>query len=147
MRIRSSGPSSPAPRRWPARSRTSARRRRSGSASPAAPSAAPAPPCATRSRRRRCTNLPPRGGEGAKGKAPGFPGAFLVSAAPRSALLRKRSAGLGDDALEGLALVHRDIGEGLAVEVDPGELQTVHELAVGQPLGADGGVDALDPQG
>src|SRR5687768_11149786 len=64
-----------------------------------------------------------------------------------SGLLRKRSAGLGDDRLERLALVHRDIGQDLAVEIDSGEFEAVHELAVGQALGPDGGVDALDPQG
>src|SRR4051812_27779212 len=60
--------------------------------------------------------------------------------------LGKRRAGLGDDGAERLAFVHRDIGQDLAVEVDSGELQAVHELAVGQALGADRGVDPLDPQ-
>src|SRR5207253_7491392 len=53
---------------------------------------------------------------------------------------------LGDDRAERLAFVHRDVGEHLAVQRDAGEVQRVDELAVGQPLGADGGVDALNPQ-
>src|SRR6185312_2620388 len=48
---------------------------------------------------------------------------------------------------ERLGLVHRDVGEHLAVEGDAGEVQRVDELAVGQPFGADRGVDSLDPQG
>src|SRR5437868_5499452 len=42
--------------------------------------------------------------------------------------------------------MHCDVGEHLAVQRDAGEVQRVDELAVGQPLGADRGVDALDPQ-
>jgi hypothetical protein len=42
--------------------------------------------------------------------------------------------------------VHRDVGQDLPVEVDVRELQRMDELAVGQPLGADGRVDPLDPQ-
>src|SRR4030095_16463549 len=64
-----------------------------------------------------------------------------------SGLLRQGSARLGNDRLEGVALVHRDVGQDLAVEIDAGELEAVHELAVGQAFGADRGVDALDPQG
>src|SRR4051812_1789899 len=60
--------------------------------------------------------------------------------------LRQRAFGLGDDRLEGLALVHRDVGEDLAVQLDAGELEPVHEAAVGHPLGAHGGVDPLDPE-
>src|SRR5207237_7023594 len=53
---------------------------------------------------------------------------------------------LGDDRRERFGLVHRDVREHLAVQRDAGEVQRVDELAVGQPLGADRGVDALDPQ-
>src|SRR4029079_16865654 len=42
--------------------------------------------------------------------------------------------------------VHRDVGQDLSVEIDVRELQRVDELAVSQALGADRGVDALDPQ-
>src|SRR3954470_8309879 len=38
---------------------------------------------------------------------------------------------LRDDGAESLALMHRDVGEHLAVEVDPRELQRVDELAIG----------------
>ena len=41
----------------------------------------------------------------------------------RSGFLGKRALGLGDDRLERLALVHRDIGEDLAVQLDAGELE------------------------
>src|SRR4051794_37735063 len=47
---------------------------------------------------------------------------------------------------EGLGVADGDVGEHLAVELDLGELQTVHELAVGEALLARRGVDALDPQ-
>src|SRR3954462_9416082 len=60
--------------------------------------------------------------------------------------LRKRRAGLGDDGAERRTFVHRDVGQDLAIEIDPGELQAVHELAVGEALRADRGVDPLDPQ-
>src|SRR5436305_2241178 len=63
-----------------------------------------------------------------------------------SRLLLQRAFRLGDDRAERFRLVHRDVGEHFAVERDAGEVQRVDELAVGQPLGADRGVDALDPQ-
>src|SRR5688500_4120179 len=65
----------------------------------------------------------------------------------RLRLRRQRAAGLGDDRLERLALVHRDVGQDLAVEVDAGELQAVHEAAIGQALHPHRRVDPLDPQG
>jgi len=43
--------------------------------------------------------------------------------------------------------VHRDVGQNLAVEVDARKLKRVDEFAIGQPFGADRGVDPLDPQG
>src|SRR5439155_9208244 len=39
-----------------------------------------------------------------------------------------------------------DVGEHFPVERDPGEVQRVDELAIGQSFRADRGVDALDPQ-
>src|SRR3954467_4059264 len=68
------------------------------------------------------------------------------SSGGRLGLRRKRRACLRDDAAERRALVHGDVGQDLAVQVDAGELQPVHELAVGQALGPNRGVDALDPQ-
>src|SRR4051794_1528528 len=47
---------------------------------------------------------------------------------------------------EGLGVADGDVGKHLAVELDLGELQAVHELAVRQPLLAGGCVDALDPE-
>src|SRR5439155_23678850 len=61
-------------------------------------------------------------------------------------LLLQRALRLGDDGAERLGLMHRDVGEHLAVERDAGEVQRVDELAIGQPFRADRGVDALDPQ-
>src|SRR3546814_13713127 len=58
----------------------------------------------------------------------------------------QRSLRLGDDGAERLALVHRDVGQNLALQFHPGQLQAVPELRIGQALGADAGVDALDPQ-
>src|SRR5688572_3365966 len=43
--------------------------------------------------------------------------------------------------------MHRNVGQDLPVEVDVGELQRMDELAIGQSLGANRRVDALDPQG
>src|SRR4051812_23087476 len=54
MTARTSAPSSRAPRRWPAPSRTSDVRGPNGRGSAAAPRRAAPPPCAIRSRRRRC---------------------------------------------------------------------------------------------
>src|SRR5690348_6183167 len=59
----------------------------------------------------------------------------------------QRALRLRDDAAERLGLVHRDVGEHFPVEIDPGELQRVDELAVGHAFGADRRVDPLDPQG
>src|SRR5688572_20563082 len=59
---------------------------------------------------------------------------------------RQRGLGLLDDDAEGRALVHRQVGHRLAVELDPGELGAVDELRVGQALGAHRRVDPLDPQ-
>ena len=60
---------------------------------------------------------------------------------------RKRILCLLDDGGKGRALVHGEVGHHLAVEFDAGEPGAVHELRIGQPFGADSGIDALDPQG
>src|SRR5882757_6346207 len=64
-----------------------------------------------------------------------------------------RSGGLGqnrlrlrDDGTTRRTLVHRDVGQDLPVELAAGELQAVHEGAIGQALDADRRVDALDPE-
>src|SRR3990167_5771805 len=75
-----------------------------------------------------------------------------MPSAPFSQLqIWRRSGGKGvllllDDRGKGTAFVHRQVGHDLAVEFDPGELGAVNELRIGQPLGADRGVDPLDPQ-
>src|SRR6478735_7712475 len=58
----------------------------------------------------------------------------------------QRRLGLLHDRAERAAFVHRQIGHDLPVELDPGELGAVHELRVGQALGANRRVDPLDPQ-
>ena len=50
-----------------------------------------------------------------------------------------------DQPLKGFRLAHGDIGQNLAVQLDPGLLQAVDELAIGRAMNARGGVDALDP--
>lgn len=60
--------------------------------------------------------------------------------------LRQSGLRLCDDRREGFALVHRDVGRDLPVQFDACQLAPVHELRIGQTLGADTGVDTLDPQ-
>ena len=43
-------------------------------------------------------------------------------------------------------MVHRQVGEHLAVELEAFGLYLAHEFGVGHPVLARGGVDALDPQ-
>src|SRR5207237_138827 len=47
---------------------------------------------------------------------------------------------------EGFRLADRDVRQHLAVELEPGEFQPVHQLRIGQPMLAGGRIDALDPQ-
>ena len=48
--------------------------------------------------------------------------------------------------LEGLRLVHSQVGENLTVEADTLLGQLVDECRIGQTFGADGGVDTGDPK-
>src|SRR3546814_15132246 len=59
---------------------------------------------------------------------------------------RQGSLGLSNDRLEGVAFMHCDIGQDLAIQFDTRKLQTVHELAIGQAFHAYGGFDALNPE-
>src|SRR3954466_14747695 len=52
---------------------------------------------------------------------------------------------LGESA-ERLRVAHGDVGQDLAVELDSGQLEPVHELRVAHAVQAGGGVDAGDPQ-
>src|ERR1700674_1475100 len=54
--------------------------------------------------------------------------------------------GLFDDAAEGRLVEHREIGEDLAVHVDPRFLQSRDELAVRHARFAGSGIDARDPE-
>ncbi len=51
------------------------------------------------------------------------------------------------DGLESLGIVHGELGEHLAVDLDAGCMDETHELGVGKILHACGGVDTLDPEG
>src|SRR5581483_5663439 len=55
--------------------------------------------------------------------------------------------GLIDQGLEGGSVLHGDIGQHLAVHGNARKREAVDKSAVGQPVLAHGGVDALDPQG
>src|SRR5688572_2128959 len=54
--------------------------------------------------------------------------------------------GLLGDLAERSDVVHRDVRQRLAVQLDAGLQQAVHEAAVAQAVHAGGGVDAHDPQ-
>src|ERR687896_1575010 len=59
---------------------------------------------------------------------------------------RGRLAGALGESAEGLGIAHGDVREHLAVELDPGQLEAVHEGAVAHAVLARGGVDARDPE-
>jgi hypothetical protein len=65
---------------------------------------------------------------------------------PPPALGGQSGLRLSDHGLESAAFIHGEIGHGLAVELDAGQLDAVHELRIGQAFDADSRVDALDPQ-
>ena len=84
-------------------------------------------------------------------------GAVLFRSDAREAVCRLpvcRRAGSGSRRLagdlgktsEGVGVAHGDVGEHLAVELDAGQLEAVHELRVAHAVLARGGVDARDPQ-
>src|SRR6516165_1893716 len=50
------------------------------------------------------------------------------------------------DRLKRLGLADRDVGQHLAVEIEPGELYAVHELRISEAVLARAGIDPLDPQ-
>src|SRR5690606_3364323 len=59
----------------------------------------------------------------------------------------ERRLRLVDQRLEGFRLADGEIGEHLAVDLDPGLAEAVDKSAVGHAELAHGGIDALDPQG
>src|SRR6185312_1804538 len=59
---------------------------------------------------------------------------------------RQRRFGLPHQRGEARRIVVGDVGQHLAVQLDPGQRQPVHELAVGHPIGPSGGADAHNPQ-
>ena len=61
-------------------------------------------------------------------------------------VLRQSGLRLLDERLEGVRVLDGHLGEGAAVKLDACQTQTLHEAVVGHALGADGGVDALDPE-
>src|SRR5215468_11014058 len=60
--------------------------------------------------------------------------------------LGERRAGALDDALEGRRLARSEISQHLAVDGDPGALDAVHELGIGETRLARARVDPLDPE-
>lgn len=58
----------------------------------------------------------------------------------------KSLLGDGGELVEGLDVLVGHLSEDLAVELDAGELQAVHELGVGDVVHAGGGVDTGDPE-
>ena len=54
--------------------------------------------------------------------------------------------GLLYDCLESLGVVHGQVGENLAVDLDTCLVNHTHQLAVGQVLHTGGSVDTLNPQ-
>src|SRR5207247_107751 len=63
------------------------------------------------------------------------------------AMLRLGTAlGDGNQFAEGSGVANRQIGQHLSIDVDAGQLETMHELVVGHPLAAGCGVDPGDPE-
>src|SRR2546423_12461132 len=58
----------------------------------------------------------------------------------------RRLPGASGKTSEGLGIADGDVGQHLAVELDLGHAQAVHELAVAHALLAGGGIAAPDPQ-
>ena len=54
---------------------------------------------------------------------------------------------LSDDSLESFGMVHGQVGEHLAVDLDTCLVKGTHELAVAHTLETSSSVDTLDPQG
>ena len=77
---------------------------------------------------------------------PGSLFAILIRAPCGARTLLEGGLGLFDQGLKRCRLPHRQIGHDLAVDLDPGLEDAVHELRVGQAMLAGRGVDALDPQ-
>ena len=59
---------------------------------------------------------------------------------------RKSGLGLLDDGLESLRIGDSQLGESATIQLDAGKVQALDEAVVGDAFGADGSVDALDPQ-
>src|SRR4051812_16842489 len=78
-----------------------------------------------------------------KGASLGAPGVVLRSVCLSGS--RRLPGGLRKSA-EGVGVADRDVREHLAVKLDAGQLEAVHELAVAHALAAGGGVDAGDPE-
>src|SRR3712207_1419483 len=79
-----------------------------------------------------------------KGASLGAPGDSRRPGAEGSA--GRRLPGALGKASERLGIAHGDVGQHLAVDLDLGQLQPVHELAVRHAVLTRGGVDARDPQ-
>src|ERR1700756_2284577 len=61
--------------------------------------------------------------------------------------LVQRALRRGSDRLKRFRLTDCDVRQHLAVEIEPRQLEAVHELRVGEAMLARTGIDPLDPQG
>ena len=68
------------------------------------------------------------------------------SLSPAAAAQEVLSLNLSDQRLERFGLIHGEIGENLAVQIDTGSLKLIDEYGVAHSFLADGGVDPHDPQ-
>src|SRR5260370_6547032 len=77
-----------------------------------------------------------------------LPPSDFLAVPPHAARPSLLEGGLGlfDQGLKRRRFPHRQIGHDLAVDLDPGLQDAVHELRVGEAMLARRGVDALDPQ-
>ena len=58
----------------------------------------------------------------------------------------QRGLGLIDQGLKRARFAHREIGQDLAVHLDAGQRDALHELGIGQPVLTHARIDPLDPQ-
>src|SRR5215213_3850461 len=75
------------------------------------------------------------------------PGTDMWARTDAGALWALRALGQIGDTRERLEIVHREVGEHLAIDLHSGALESRHEAAVAHSLGPGRGVDASDPEG
>ena len=70
----------------------------------------------------------------------------LASLSRGGCLLFEGGLGLGNDAVEGIDVMHNEIGEDLAIHFNVRGFETFNEAAVGKLLGAGASTNTLNPQ-